>query len=476
MNERQLYFSTVFLITLLASLLILWWLHSDPPQEFYSFTPGLDNKPETLGLHQESVRIGAFFQEFDGIPSAVTAQWPRFRGPEYDNINRENIPLIDSWAGQEPEILWKIDLGEGHAGPAVANGSVYIMDYDEDRKADTLRRFSLDTGKEIWRRWYSLPVKRNHGISRSIPAVSDSFVVSMGPLGHVMCVDAHTGDFLWGIDLEKEYATIVPAWYTAQCPVIDNNIAVIAPAGTSLMIGVACETGEVLWETKNTFGWKMSHSSIMPMSIDGVPMYVYSALGGLCGIAARGEKQGEILWSTTAWNNAVIAPSPVIFPDNRIFLTAGYGAGSMMLKVIKKGDIFSTEVLYATQPRQGLSCEQQTPVLYDGHLFGVLPKDAGPFRNQFICYDPDGRIVWTSGKDKRFGLGPYLLGDGKFFILRDDGILFMVKASISEYDEFDSVQILSGRDAWGPLALVNGMLLARDSRQLVCINIAAESR
>jgi outer membrane protein assembly factor BamB len=294
-----------------------------------------------------------------------------------------------------------------------------------------------------------------------------------------MCVDVQTGDFLWGIDLEKEYGTIVPAWYTAQCPVIDNDIAVIAPGGSALMIGVHCKTGEVAWETGNPHGLNMSHSSIMPMTINGVNMYIYSALGGLCAIGADEENLGEILWFTRAWDNAVIAPSPVIFPDNRIFLTAGYGAGSMMIRVSMNGNDFTTEVLWEYGPREGLACEQQTPVLYQGHLFGILTKDAGPYRNQFICYDPadpGNKILWTSGKEKRFGLGPYLLADGKFFILQDDGILAIAKASLQGYEELARAQVLSGRDAWGPLALAGGRLLARDTRQLVCINVAAEGR
>ena len=33
------------------------------------------------------------------------------------------------------------------------------------------------------------------------------------------------------------------------------------------------------------------------------------------------------------------------------------------------------------------------------------------------------KIIWSSGKTERFGLGPYLIADGKIFILSDDGIL-----------------------------------------------------
>lgn len=472
MNNRIISISGALLTSLVGTLLILWWLQAGPQVECILFVSGLDGRPAGLQAQEDTPPIGFFFEKYSGIPSALHWQWPRFRGAGYDNTNRDAIPLIERFPEEGPEILYRIDLGEGHAAPAVANGCIYILDYDEEKKGDALRCFSLDDGKEIWRRWYPVPVKRNHGMSRTIPAVTDNYVVSIGPRCHVMCVDAVSGAFLWGIDLEKEYDTTPPQWYTAQCPLVDNNTAVIAPAGKSLLIGVDCESGKVVWETPNRNAWKMSHSSIISATIHGVKMYIYAALGGISGIAADGENRGKILWATNAWDNAVIVPSPVVFPDGRIFLTAGYGAGGMMIQVKKTGDEFTTDVLYKTKPREGLSCEQQTPLLYNGHLFGILTKDAGPLRTQFVCYHPDGRIIWSSGSDHQFGLGPYLLADGKFFILQDDGVLVIAKAFLERYEELDKAKILHGRDAWAPLALAGGRLLARDTRQLVCIDIA----
>ena len=40
--------------------------------------------------------------------------------------------------------------------------------------------------------------------------------------------------------------------------------------GTSLMVALDLESGEVIWETPNELGWQMSHSSIMPWEFEGV--------------------------------------------------------------------------------------------------------------------------------------------------------------------------------------------------------------
>ena len=213
----------------------------------------------------------------------------------------------------------------------------------------------------------------------------------------------------------------------------------------------------------------------MPFEYEGRNMYVYSAVGGACGIEAEGRNAGSIIWSTNKWNHSVVAPSPVCMPDGKIFLTAGYGAGSMVLQLEKSGEDFSVEILDEYLPKEGLACEQQTPLYYQNHLFGILPKDAGANRNQLVCVDPSDcrKIVWSSGPTTRFGLGPYMIADNKIFLLKDDGTLFIIEPSINSYKELSRIQIMEGFDAWAPLAVADGYLLLRDSRTLVCINIKA---
>ena len=205
-------------------------------------------------------------------------------------------------------------------------------------------------------------------------------------------------------------------------------------------------------------------------------MYVYSAYGGVCGVAADGPDEGAILWESTDWNHQVVAPSPVCMPDGKIYLTAGYGAGAMVLQLKASGGNFSVELLNEYTPKDGLACEQQTPLVFQGHLLGILPKDAGPLRNQLVCVHPDNfnNVLWTSGQDKRFGLGPYMIADNKLFILSDDATLTIARPSTREYIELDSYKVLEGHDAWGPLAIADGYLVMRDSKTMVCLDMAAD--
>jgi len=460
-------------ISIIAIAIFTYWFFHNPVGNLTASIPGLDNRPLKDTSAKSSVIIGEKFKEFLSYNSNLTGKWPRFRGADYDNIDKENIKLIDHWGKGGPDILWKVELGEGHAGPVIYNGKVYILDYDERKKNDALRCISLENGKEVWRRWYQVDIKRNHGMSRTVPAINDKYIVTIGPKCHVMCCNPQNGDLLWGIDLEKEYNTDIPLWYTGQCPLIDNDIAIIAPGGSSLITGIDCATGKVIWKTPNPDHWKMSHSSVMPMNILNKKMYIYWAIGGICGVSAEAGDAGKILWKSSTFNPSVIAPSPLYLGNGKIFITAGYGAGASVLQVIKTGEIFSVKILQIYKPKDGLASEQQTPIILHHFIYGILPKDAGEKHNEFVCCSADNcqKILWTSNTADRYGLGPYIMADGKFFILNDDATLTIARLSTSEFRFLDKAKVLDGQDAWGPMAIADGRLLMRDSKMMVCIDV-----
>ena len=273
----------------------LWWLSYNPVGDFAAALPGADNRPPRADSALEQVSIGELFFDAGGTITGLRESWPRFRGADFDNTSKSPVKLIDGFAGRVPPIVWSVELGEGYAGAAIWKGAVYVLDYDELRRSDVLRCFNLADGREIWQRGYRVTVMRNHGMSRTVPAVTEKYVVTIGPRGHVMCVARETGDLIWGLDLAREYGTELPQWHTAQCPLIDNDHAIIAPGGKALMIAVDCATGAKIWETPNEKGWKMSHSSIMPMNFGGRKMYVYCAVGGVVGISADEPDAGPLL-------------------------------------------------------------------------------------------------------------------------------------------------------------------------------------
>ena len=456
---------------MIGVLIIFLWSRPDSSSVFQLSVPGMDSIPQNDAVKIQIVNIGEHFKSYGITESTLRGKWPNFRGNDGDNKVKDGIRLVNSFGSAGPKIKWGVDLGEGHASPVIYNGKVYILDYLEEEKKDALRCFDLQTGKEEWRRSYDVHIKRNHGMSRTIPAVTENYLLSLGPMGHVMCLNPRDGSLYWTLNLVEEYDVEIPFWYTGQCPIIDNGIAILATGGKALLIGIDCATGKVKWKTPNPNGYQMSHSSIVKMNLGNRKTYVYASIGAVVGISAEESNIGELLWETKEFAPSVVAPSPLPLVNGNLFVTAGYGAGSIILNINEKN--LSVTVVEKFKPKKGLASEQQTPILIGNKVYGVLPKDAGALRNQFVCYSIKDfkKPLWSSGKSNRFGLGPYILADNKFFIVADDGTLSIAKAEEESFTLMDQYRVIEGHDAWGPIAIADGYLLMRDSKRMLCLDI-----
>ena len=464
-------FVTVLMTLIYAGVIVFWHLYT-PKMSLTIQAPGADNRPKGSERAANDVLIGEFFMKYDEVETNLTGKWNRFRGEDSKNIVSTTEAIHTS--GDDYPVMWRVETGEGYASPVIYNGRVYFLDYEESLKSDALRCFSLETGKELWRRWYRVPLKRNHGFSRTVPAIGDDYIITIGPDAHVMCCDPLTGNLLWSLDMQKRFKSVVPGWYTGQCPYVDNHTLVLAPAGDEILLaGLDCLTGEIVWTTPNTLGYKMSHSSVMPMRLGGKKMYVYAGVGGVCGVSAEAGDCGTLLWESSKWQPSVVAPSPLQISSNLIFTCAGYGAGGALLKVEPDGNRWTATVIDQYKPNLGLSSEQQTPVLHQNMLICTLPKDGGGNRGKLACYAPaDVRTpIWTSAADERFGDGPFMVINNYLFAFKSDGELYVYEFQQKSLQLVKKQHILDGVDAWGPLAYADGRLIVRDAHHVVCLKI-----
>lgn len=450
-------------LALLALGAFALWLHLGPGAPMAKRVPGTDHDPGSeTGARANPVLTGKLLRS-EGQPANLPGAWPQFRGPQRDAISAEAVSLERSWAPGQPRELWAIDVGEGYAGPVILNGRVYLMDYDRDQQQDALRCLSLADGREIWRYSYPVRVKRNHGMSRTVPAVTDQLVVAIGPKCHVVALNSITGELLWGLDLTRQFGATVPPWYAGQCPLLDQGAVILAPGGDdALLLAVEALTGKVLWRTPNPQGWKMTHSSVMPMEFDGQRMYVYCASKGVVGASAH---DGSLLWETPDWKISIATvPSPLPLDGGRLFLTGGYNAGSLMLQLTNDGGRLVPRTLFKLAP-EVFGATQHTPIRYHDHLYGVRAD------GKFVCLTLDGKVVWASGSGQQFGLGSFILANGLILSMNDSGLLRLIEALPQKYTLLAQAQVLKGRESWAPLALAGGRLIVRDLTRMVCLEV-----
>src|SRR5206468_2261332 len=119
---------------------------------------------------------------------AQADDWPQWLGPKRDAVWRET-GILDKFPQEPLKPRWSTSVGGGFAGPAVANGKVYVTDRilppgeknpDNPFARDTVkgkeRILCLDakTGHEIWKYEYDCPYKISYPLGpRCTPAVAD---------------------------------------------------------------------------------------------------------------------------------------------------------------------------------------------------------------------------------------------------------------------------------------------------------------
>ena len=444
------------------------WLKRDVAAQFTHRLPIPDNILQTSSDENGAEEIRGELLLLDGVPADLPGAWPRFRGANFDAISTEKVALARTWSPDGPAVLWSIDVGEGYAGPAILAGRVYLLDYDRQKQADVIRCLSLEDGKDIWQYSYNVRVKRLHGMSRTVPAVTEKYVVTLGPKCHVTCLDSVTGEFRWMLNLVRDFNCTVPDWYAGQCPLIDDGKAIIAVGGDTLMMAVDCETGQILWQSPNPNKWVMTHSSVIPTEFMGTRMYVYCASGGVAGVSTE---DGSILWENNEWKIRVAnVATPVVVGDGLIFLSGGYNAGAMMLKLTRENNTISAQSLFKLDS-DVFGSEQHSPIFYDGHIYGIRPD------KHLTCLDLNGQVVWISPATHLFGprgLGPYMIADGKIYIMDDEGVLTLAQATPVGYEQLAEATVLEGPEAWGPMALASGRLIVRDMNRMICLDVTGQ--
>ena len=233
-------------------------------------------------MASQSRSVGGFCVAFCLACSApgVAADWPQFRGPNRDGVSTET-GLSRAWPAGGPKLLWSVPVGQGYAGAAIHGGRVYLNDYDESTSEYLIRCLKLDDGKELWRFKEKRVIRPNHGITRTVPATDGRHVFSLDPKAVLHVLDAATGKEVWRKNLVRDYGSTIPPWYNGQCPLVEKDRVLIAPAGTSaLVVALDKATGKELWRTPNPDGWILSHSSLMPGRLGGVDQYLFSVLQG----------------------------------------------------------------------------------------------------------------------------------------------------------------------------------------------------
>ena len=380
--------------------------------------------------------------------AAHGADWPCFLGPA-GNGTAPDTNLIHAFPPSGPNVLWTVPLGRGFGSPAIVDGQVFVLDRDWER-IDVLRCLDLATGNELWDYAYPAPDKVDFDGSRTTPAVDAKSVFIIGPFGQVNCIDRTSHQPVWSLSLLKDFGAALPRWGVALSPVLYKDWVIVTPQSNT--VGVAAldkATGKPVWKSAPLPSGKLQYVTPLVTTIDGVTQVVVQNDAGAFGLDIQ---NGALLWSCD-FKCQIPIPEPTPIGDGRLFLTGGYDAG---------------------HPRRN-GAQIHRPLLIDNYLYALCNTNSA--NEGLVCLDLDGQEKWHTGKAPFLDKGNLIYADGVLWSMDGaTGELRIIQPDPAAYRELACAKLLGGDQVWGCMSLASGRLLARDQKQLKCIDLRATEK
>lgn len=410
------------------------------------------------------VRRTLFAAAVLAMPALASADWPQYLGPTRNAVSTEK-GLLKSFPEGGPKVLWSTKVGAGFGSAAIRDGKVYILDR-VDQKQDIVRCLDLNTGTEDWRYAYDSPGKISFDGSRSVPAVTDKHVYTIGAFGQFHCIDLKTHQVVWQKNVLNDYGSRrrKPMWAISQSPLLYKDMVIAAPqTGEAGVVAFDQATGKEIWRSPAV--GELAYSAPAVINIGGVDQVVIVTVEGASGVSAA---DGKLLWQF-AHACKIPVPNVTDLGGGKLFISEGYKAGSAIFQVSQEGGKWTAKSLTKINDIGG-HCHPA--IFFQNHLYIVC--NTNEREDGLVCFDLDGKLLWQTKRDPFFCKGGSILtGDGLIYHMDGkSGELHIVEPSPAGFKSLAKAKVLNGKDQiWGPLALTDGKLIVRDQGEMKCLQM-----
>lgn len=399
-------------------------------------------------------------------PLAVSAEapcWPRFHGPDGQNRSPDT-GLLKKWPEGGPKLVWTAKgIGHGFAGVTMADGRIYTAgEFDDDTVITAL---GMD-GRVLWQAENGKDrATANPAGARCTPTLDGARLYHENAGGQIVCLEAKTGSRVWSVSLEAEFQGKGAGYDHSESPLIDGDRVIGCPGGATAMVALDKHTGKTVWRSPSV-GEPAGYTSPLLVQYQGLRMVIAVSQYQLIGVNAD---TGELLWQFKHYKSGpfCICTMPV-YHDGRVFLTAGYGKGSVLLQIKVEGKKASVEPVWHSTD---LDNRQGGVILLDGYLYGVADRSSNA---KWICLD------WTTGKtmyaERGLGQGSLTYADGMLYILGERGKVGLVRPTPAGYELTSTFKIPEGGDGpvWAHPVVCGGRLYIRHGEFLYAYDVRSE--
>ena len=436
------------------------------------------------------------------LSSAARADdWPQWMGPNRDGVWAET-GVARTLPEKGPKELWRVPVGGGYAGPAVADGKVYVADrvlapgaknpedpFDTTQKVNSTERvlcFDAKTGKELWKHEYECVYHISYPAGpRCTPTVSGGKVYALGAMGDLRCLAADTGKLVWAKNFVKDYGAKVPTWGFCGHPLVYKNLVIVAAGGAgATAVAFDKDSGAEKWKALDAREPGYSPPTLIHAAgVDQVVIWHAAALNGLDPLT------GKVYWTVPLapkYGMSIMGPRQ---SGDRLF-AGGIGTCAVLRLDMDKSKP-GAEVLWradADKPPKdrGLFPVNMTPFVAAGTVYGV--DQPGMLRAVEL---ETGKRLWFTHKpvigkeeDEDFkGSGSataFVVKSGdRYFLFAETGELIIAKLSPKGYEEVSRAKLLDPTGAafgrkvlWTHPAFANKCVYVRNDKELACYSLA----
>lgn len=420
--------------------------------------------------------------------------WPQWMGTQRDGVWREAGVRTELKDG-DAEVVWRAPVSWGYAGPAVANGKVYVPDFvvtdgDFDPRSQGGRPLAgrerilcldAETGKELWKHEYEVTYTISYpGGPRVTPAIHDGLVYFQGAMGHFRCLDAATGDLKWKHDLCEEYNCRPPRWGFASHPLVHGDLVYTVAGGEgSVLLAFDRKSGEERW--KGLSAEEAGYCPPLVTEFAGVEQLLFWYPDGVVGM---NPATGKVYWEVALEPKFSISRMAPRRLGARLFV-AGPGAGALLkLDSEKPG----ATVIWRGTPKNAVYPLNASPHLQDGVIYGVDGETSAIVAvamedGERLWSDRGATLAESSPERSRHGTAFLVFHPehDQFWILGEMGDLILATLSKDGYRELGRQNILEPtNNAWGRKVLWSHpafamqSVFARNDREIVRVDLSAE--
>ena len=362
-----------------------------------------------------------------------------------------------------PAVVWRHEVGEGYAGPAVADGKVIV--FHRVKSVQIAEALDAKTGKAIWKT--ELPASyQGGGIdsdrgSKCVPLVHRDKIYLLGPAGNLFCLTLADGKEIWRRNLAEDFSSPAGFFGFGSTPiVIDEKLLLNVGGDDAGIVAFDLNTGKTIWQAVDD---RASYSSPIEIRLGDRTLAVFITRLNLIGL---NPADGKVLFTMPfGKRGATVNGANPVFVDDHLFVTSAYNVGARWIELNNEPAGVKTSVTWSND--ESFSSQYSTPVFADGFFYGTCGRE--DFGNgEFRCLNAEtGKVQWS----EKMPVGHTILAGENMLVLDCTGELHLVQVNSQKFDRLATAKVFKTKSRSLP-ALADGLLYIRSNGpqgELLCL-------